>query len=99
MRSILYQSLFLIFIFKIIYFSETLVKPDICEYFNTLKSVLESDKELFLKYKLRLKVVREINLQKANDEYYDQNVDECDILSDTTSMKSSQFSGSSSRTG
>lgn len=68
-------------------------------YHATLKVALEADYKLFVQYKSRLNLVREINSKKATDEYCEPNVDECDILSDTTSMKSSQLSGSSSRTG
>ncbi|KAL5275221.1 IKBKAP family protein [Megaselia abdita] len=79
---------------------ESVLKPELNSYYISLNGVLEADQQLFLKYRNRLHVVRELNAKKLNEAAdFEPNVDECDILSDTTSNRSSQLSGSSSRTG
>lgn len=76
-----------------------MVKPELLSYYATLKDVLKTDYDLLIKYKSRLRLIREMNSRKATYECYDPNVDGCDMLSDTTSIKSSQISTNSSKTG
>lgn len=83
----------------VLHFADSLLKPELIGYHKILKELLETDNALFIQQKTRLSVVREINSNKAQEDYFEPITDECDILSDTTSMKSSQLSGSSARTG
>jgi len=65
-----------------------------------LESSLQADLQLFLDYKQRLLDIRR-NQAKSGEGYIDTDVNlkEVDLLSDTTSLHSSQYSGTSRGTG
>lgn len=82
-------------------FTESLIKPDILSYVNLLETNLQTDQDLYLEYKQRLLNIREKKAQSDlyNDDENQMDVDESDLISDTTSMRSSQYTSSSKGTG
>lgn len=81
---------------------ESLIKPELLSYQTLLISTIAADEELFVSHKERLAQVR-INRAKRlqfDCEAGDQaDIDECDLLSDTTSLHSSRYTASSRGTG
>lgn len=81
---------------------ESLIKPELLSYQTLLISTITADEELFVSHKERLAQVR-INRAKRlqfDCEAGDQaDIDECDLLSDTTSLHSSRYTASSRGTG
>ncbi|XP_055902907.1 elongator complex protein 1 [Eupeodes corollae] len=80
---------------------DKIIKPDLLSYKETLASNLNTDKDLFLKHKSRLLAIREKkSIENVCDDLDDSGqIDESDLLSDTTSMHSSRYTASSRGTG
>ncbi|CAD6995585.1 putative elongator complex protein 1 [Ceratitis capitata] len=81
---------------------EGLVKPELLMYSRQLRQQFVDDEKQFLEYKQRLNDVRILAQQKRDGivNGYDQcDIDEADLLSDTTSLRSSRYTGSSQGTG
>lgn len=81
---------------------EQYVKPKLLAYVKQLQEQLSDDETDFIAHKKRLHDVRLFAQLKRtgflnNDEVVD--IDEADLLSDTTSMRSSRYTGSSQGTG
>ncbi|XP_019847772.2 elongator complex protein 1 [Bactrocera dorsalis] len=81
---------------------EEYVKPELLAYVKQLQQQLSDDETVFIAHKERLCEVRVLAQQKRDglfngDEVGD--IDEADLLSDTTSMRSSRYTGSSQGTG
>ncbi|EDV93458.1 putative elongator complex protein 1 [Drosophila grimshawi] len=77
------------------------VKPALIAYVAQLEGSLCADRKLFGEHKQRLLEIRKRQAASAdggNDEH-DVDIDEVDLLSDTSSMQSSRHSGSSRGTG
>uniref|UniRef100_A0A1I8PUH9 Elongator complex protein 1 n=1 Tax=Stomoxys calcitrans TaxID=35570 RepID=A0A1I8PUH9_STOCA len=78
------------------------VMPELIAYHNVLKSSIQGDQELFNSHKQRLLQVR---LNRAKQSQFSgeageqMDIDECDLLSDTTSLHSSRYTASSRGTG
>ncbi|XP_055852924.1 elongator complex protein 1 [Episyrphus balteatus] len=79
----------------------TIIIPDLLSYKETLASNLNADKDLFLKQKSRLLYIREKKSKENTSDDLDDSgqIDESDLLSDTTSMHSSRYTASSRGTG
>lgn len=79
----------------------TIVVPDLLSYKETLAFSLNADRDLFLQQKSRLQFIREKkSKENAADDLDDSGqIDESDLLSDTTSMHSSRYTASSRGTG
>lgn len=79
-------------------FSETVVKPNLSEYSILLIKTLTEDTNQYKHHTKRLETVRK---DKANKiEFPDeQDVDDCDMFSDTSSVNTSRYSTSSRGTG
>ncbi|XP_073841413.1 elongator complex protein 1 [Musca autumnalis] len=79
----------------------TLVTPELLAYQSVLLNSITADEELFTQHKDRLVQVRLNHLKQTqfggDDDQLD--IDECDLLSDTTSMRSSRYTASSRGTG
>lgn len=80
----------------------TLVSNELLAYQSVLLNSITGDEELFKQHKDRLIQVRANRLKLAqfgggDDDQVD--IDECDLLSDTTSMRSSRYTASSRGTG
>lgn len=86
-------------------FVETLVKPALLEFVAQLEASLSADRALFAEQKQRLLELRKQQAAKAADGFgdgdgeHEVDIDEVDLLSDTSSMHSSRFSSSSRGTG
>ncbi|XP_036325439.1 putative elongator complex protein 1 [Rhagoletis pomonella] len=81
---------------------DELVRPELLAYTVQLQQQLADDEKLFVEHKQRLQVVRVLAQQKRDGllNGYDQpDIDEADLLSDTTSLRSSRYTGSSQGTG
>ncbi|XP_053960279.1 elongator complex protein 1 [Anastrepha ludens] len=81
---------------------DEVVKPDLIAYSKQLAQQLADDEKLFVEHKQRLHDVRVLAQQKRDGlvNCYDQpDIDEADLLSDTTSLRSSRYTGSSQGTG
>ncbi|XP_067647290.1 elongator complex protein 1 [Eurosta solidaginis] len=80
---------------------EELVKPELLAYRKQLQEQLGDDENLFVEHKERLNEVRVLAQQKRDGliNFYENDIDEADLLSDTTSMRSSRYTGSSQGTG
>lgn len=81
---------------------EEYVKPELLAYVKQLQQQLSDDEIVFIAHKERLCDVRKLAQEKRDgllngDEEVD--IDEADLLSDTTSMRSSRYTGSSKGTG
>ncbi|XP_017969177.1 putative elongator complex protein 1 [Drosophila navojoa] len=76
------------------------VKPSLMEYVAHLEASLNADRQLFLEYKQRLLDIRkrQATAAAAADDH-GLDIDEADLLSDTSSIQSSRHSGSSRGTG
>ncbi|XP_034486416.1 putative elongator complex protein 1 [Drosophila innubila] len=78
------------------------IRPALIAFVDQLKKSLSADRELFLEYKQRLLDIRQ-RQATANDAdgagEHDVDIDEVDLLSDTSSMHSSRHSSSSRGTG
>ncbi|XP_033163263.1 putative elongator complex protein 1 [Drosophila mauritiana] len=76
------------------------IAPALLAYGAQLENSLQADLQLFLDYKQRLLDIRQ-NQAKSGEGYIDADVNlkEVDLLSDTTSLHSSQYSGTSRGTG
>ncbi|XP_075146318.1 elongator complex protein 1 [Haematobia irritans] len=79
---------------------ENLIIPEIVSYQNVLKSSIVADEELFKTHKQRLIQVR-LNRAKQSQlvDDHQADIDECDLISDTTSLHSSRYTASSRGTG
>ncbi|XP_061393693.1 elongator complex protein 1 [Musca vetustissima] len=80
---------------------KSFVTPELLAYQSVLLNSITADEELFSQHKERLSQVR-LNRQKqtqfgGDDDQVD--IDECDLLSDTTSLRSSRYTASSRGTG
>ncbi|KAH8359617.1 hypothetical protein KR093_007925 [Drosophila rubida] len=78
------------------------IRPSLIAFVDQLKASLGTDQELFVEYKQRLLDIRQ--RQASADKLdgvanHDVDIDEVDLLSDTSSMHSSRYSGSSRSTG
>ncbi|XP_063699383.1 LOW QUALITY PROTEIN: elongator complex protein 1 [Culicoides brevitarsis] len=71
---------------------EAKIKPSVAEYVETLLLTLEEETDLFKKQKDRLLLLRHQKANPENDEAMD---DDVDLYSDTSSMNSSRYTGSS----
>ncbi|XP_034114573.1 elongator complex protein 1 [Drosophila albomicans] len=81
---------------------ESRIRPSLIGFVDQLKASLSADENLFLEYKQRLLDIRQ--RQATVDERdglanHDVEIDEVDLLSDTSSMHSSRYSHSSRSTG
>ncbi|XP_037944663.1 putative elongator complex protein 1 [Teleopsis dalmanni] len=78
---------------------DSLVLPELLTHFQLLEEKLLEDKKTFENYKERLLEIRKKKLkqQLEGEDADDDNIDECDIISDTTSV--SRFTNSSRGTG
>uniref|UniRef100_A0A0A1XEG6 Elongator complex protein 1 n=1 Tax=Zeugodacus cucurbitae TaxID=28588 RepID=A0A0A1XEG6_ZEUCU len=81
---------------------EEYVKPELLAYVKQLQQQLSDEENTFVTHKERLRDVRVLAQQRRDgilndDEQAD--IDEADLLSDTTSMRSSRYTGSSQGTG
>ncbi|KAM7363123.1 elongator complex protein 1 [Cochliomyia hominivorax] len=81
---------------------QTLLLPKLLAYHEILSNNLQTDETQFLKHKERLLEIRILrskqkqSLEEGNNQI---DIDECDLLSDTTSMRSSRYTASSRGTG
>lgn len=91
------------FIWYLSQYSAKRVKPSLLEYVAHLEASLNADLQLFLEYKQRLLDIRkrQASTAAAADGAGDHglDIDEADLLSDTSSIQSSRHSGSSRGTG
>lgn len=81
------------------------MKPSLLEFVAQLEASLCADRELFAEHKHRLLELRKQKAAAAADGFgdgvgeHEVDIDEVDLLSDTSSMRSSRFSSSSRGTG
>ncbi|XP_030374223.1 putative elongator complex protein 1 [Scaptodrosophila lebanonensis] len=77
------------------------VEPALINYAEKMQSSLIFDKQLFADYKQRLLDIRKRQALHSGDEYpgAHNDIEEVDLLSDTSSMHSSRYSGTSRGTG
>ncbi|KAH8382396.1 hypothetical protein KR009_003318 [Drosophila setifemur] len=76
------------------------IAPALVTYGAQLQDSLQADLKLFLEYKQRLLDVRQRQAALGEtDNYADVDIEEADLLSDTTSLHSSRYSGTSRGTG
>lgn len=81
------------------------MKPSLLEFVTQLEASLCADHELFAEHKRRLLELRKRQAAAAADGFgdgvgeHEVDIDEVDLLSDTSSMRSSRFSSSSRGTG
>ncbi|XP_017062099.1 putative elongator complex protein 1 [Drosophila ficusphila] len=76
------------------------IAPALLAYGAQLQNSLNADLQLFLDYKQRLLDIRQRNAKFGEgDGNADVDLDEADLLSDTTSLHSSRYSGTSRGTG
>ncbi|XP_065355006.1 elongator complex protein 1 [Calliphora vicina] len=81
---------------------QNLLIPKLLAYHEILATNLAADEAQFIKHKERLLEVRVIRKKQAQNfiDGSDQvDIDECDLLSDTTSLRSSRYTASSRGTG
>ncbi|KAH8307765.1 hypothetical protein KR044_012909, partial [Drosophila immigrans] len=81
---------------------ELAIRPSLIAFVNQLKASLSADQELFVEHKLRLMDIRK--RQATVDELdgvanHDLDIAEVDLLSDTSSMRSSHYSNGTRSTG
>jgi len=76
------------------------IAPALLAYGAQLQNSLHADLQLFLEYKQRLLDIRQRQAKYGEgDNDADVDLEEVDLLSDTTSMHSSRYSGTSRGTG
>ncbi|XP_030565741.1 putative elongator complex protein 1 [Drosophila novamexicana] len=76
------------------------VRPALIAYVGQLEASLRADRDLFVEYKQRLLDIRKRQATAADaGEEHELDIDEVDLLSDTSSISSSRHSGSSRGTG
>lgn len=76
------------------------IAPALLGFGAQLQTSLQADLQLFLDYKQRLLDIRQKQAASGGAENdADMDIEEADLLSDTTSLHSSRFSGSSRGTG
>lgn len=81
---------------------ETLLIPKLLDYQTELLNALTVEEETFVKHKTRLLEIRVLRSKQAQNLIADNDqvdIDECDLLSDTTSLRSSRYTASSRGTG
>ncbi|GAB0088746.1 Elongator complex protein 1 [Sergentomyia squamirostris] len=71
------------------------IRNHLLKYIEVLVDCMQSDKSQFVTYKMRLGIVRQRRLDQPDD--VGDHFDDCDLYSDITSVKSTKYTGSSSR--
>ncbi|XP_017088750.3 elongator complex protein 1 [Drosophila bipectinata] len=77
----------------------TKIAPALLSFGTQLQTSLQADLQLFLDYKQRLLDIRQKQAAGGTENDADMDIEEADLLSDTTSLHSSRFSGTSRGTG
>ncbi|ALC45754.1 Elp1 [Drosophila busckii] len=75
------------------------VQPALLDYVEILENTLQADRRLFVNYKQRLLDIRKRPATANDMDVVGDDIDELDLLSDTSSMRSSRYSGSQSSRG
>lgn len=81
---------------------QSILLPKLLAYHEVLSNNLTADETQFIQHKNRLlevRVLRSKQAQSLQDGTDQMDIDECDLLSDTTSMRSSRYTASSRGTG
>lgn len=82
---------------------DDIIKPEFKEHLKGLtKLIVEDDLHLFIKHKNRLLVVRDEKIKKKMNSHLEEgnnDIDDCDLYSDTTSVVSSKYTSSSKGSG